>query len=163
MEKYKNTGIVIATMPNDGYAFIENQAGESFFMHSSVLENMNFRQLKEGMIVRFNVWESPRGPKAIDVEAMTDEVKALDFRRSHFGILEGVVWNLVKFEDKPGYGHIKMDNQEIYFPEKALLNKSIDELKPGDKVEFCYGNDHNRANLKAIGVHVVGGAANDRD
>ena len=52
-----------------GYGFIQRDDGEKdIFVHFSALQGDGFRTLKEGQRVRFEVEDSPKGPKAKNVQ-----------------------------------------------------------------------------------------------
>ncbi len=51
-----------------GYGFIERDDGEGdVFVHFSAIRGTNYRTLKEGEEVEFDIVEGERGPKAHDV------------------------------------------------------------------------------------------------
>ena len=52
-----------------GYGFIQRDDGEKdIFVHFSALQGDGFKTLKEGQRVRFEVEDSPKGPKAKNVQ-----------------------------------------------------------------------------------------------
>ncbi len=54
-----------------GYGFIEMEDGSGdVFVHFTDIVGEGYRALNEGELVRFEVVDSPRGPKAINVERM---------------------------------------------------------------------------------------------
>jgi CspA family cold shock protein len=62
-----NKGTVTSWMCDRGYGFIETKKGnERLFVHQSNL--MGIAYLQEGEKVEFNIEETKRGPKAINVK-----------------------------------------------------------------------------------------------
>jgi len=51
-----------------GYGFIEQDDGKDLFVHHTAITGEGFKPLLEGQRVRFEVEESPKGPKAKNVE-----------------------------------------------------------------------------------------------
>lgn len=52
-----------------GYGFISNDDGSGdVFVHYSALEGKGYKTLREGDVVEFNIIDSPKGPKAINVK-----------------------------------------------------------------------------------------------
>ncbi len=51
-----------------GYGFIEREAGEDVFVHSSAIQGVGSRSLKEGERVSFDVTKGPKGLQADNVE-----------------------------------------------------------------------------------------------
>lgn len=55
-----------------GWGFIEPDGGErDVFVHYQSIVGEGFRNLEKGDRVQFRVEDTPRGPKAIDVVALT--------------------------------------------------------------------------------------------
>ncbi len=52
-----------------GFGFIEREDGEDAFAHYSEIAGEGFKSLEEGQEVEFELEESEKGPKAINVEA----------------------------------------------------------------------------------------------
>lgn len=62
-------GIVKWFNEQKGYGFIQRDGGEKdLFVHFSAIQGNGFKTLKEGQKVRFEVEDSPKGPKAKNVE-----------------------------------------------------------------------------------------------
>jgi CspA family cold shock protein len=53
-----------------GFGFIEQDNGEDVFVHHSAIEAEGFRSLTEGQEVEFEVQQSDRGLRAINVRAV---------------------------------------------------------------------------------------------
>ena len=51
-----------------GFGFIEQDNGPDLFVHHSAITGEGFKTLSEGQRVRFEVEETPKGPKAKDVQ-----------------------------------------------------------------------------------------------
>jgi CspA family cold shock protein len=59
----------IKKLTDKGFGFITQEGGEKdLFFHSSALVDVNFDELREGDAVTFEVEESDKGPRAIDVQ-----------------------------------------------------------------------------------------------
>ena len=52
-----------------GFGFIQQDGGPDVFVHYSVIGGDGFRNLQEGQPVEFELQDSPKGPKAINVVA----------------------------------------------------------------------------------------------
>jgi len=50
-----------------GFGFISNTEGKDFFFHRSQVQNTDFDSLNEDQTVDFDVEESPKGPRAVNV------------------------------------------------------------------------------------------------
>ena len=51
-----------------GFGFIEQDNGPDLFVHYAAITGEGFKTLSEGQRVRFEVEETPKGPKAKNVE-----------------------------------------------------------------------------------------------
>jgi len=51
-----------------GFGFIEQEDGTDVFVHFSAIRGEGFKSLREGDAVSFEVVDSPKGPKAENVE-----------------------------------------------------------------------------------------------
>jgi CspA family cold shock protein len=51
-----------------GFGFIEQDNGPDLFVHHTAITGEGFKTLSEGQKVRFEVEETPKGPKAKDVQ-----------------------------------------------------------------------------------------------
>ena len=51
-----------------GFGFIEQENGPDLFVHHTDIIGEGFKTLSEGQKVRFEVEETPKGPKAKNVE-----------------------------------------------------------------------------------------------
>ncbi len=58
----------IARLTDRGFGFIAREGQEKdLFFHSNELKNVEFKDLREGDKVTFDVSESPKGPNATNV------------------------------------------------------------------------------------------------
>ncbi len=51
-----------------GFGFIEQDGGKDLFVHHTAITGEGFKTLAEGQRVRFEVEETPKGPKAKNVQ-----------------------------------------------------------------------------------------------
>jgi CspA family cold shock protein len=51
-----------------GYGFIQQDGGQDLFVHYTAISGDGFKTLAEGQRVRFEVEETPKGPKAKNVQ-----------------------------------------------------------------------------------------------
>ncbi len=51
-----------------GYGFIQQENGQDLFVHYTAIQSEGFKTLTEGQKVRFEVEETPKGPKAKNVQ-----------------------------------------------------------------------------------------------
>jgi CspA family cold shock protein len=51
-----------------GYGFIQQDGGKDLFVHFSAIQGDGFKSLKEGQRVTFEIEDSPKGPKAKNVQ-----------------------------------------------------------------------------------------------
>jgi CspA family cold shock protein len=65
------TGIVKWFNRTKGYGFISREGGKDVFVHYTAIQGGGFRNLEEGQQVGFSVGESPKGPQAVDVVALS--------------------------------------------------------------------------------------------
>ena len=57
---------------NTGYGFIKLEEGKDVFFHANNLVNVAFDDLKEGETVTFDIEDSEKGPKAVNVTLITE-------------------------------------------------------------------------------------------
>ena len=58
----------IARLTERGFGFISREGEDKdLFFHSNELKNVEFKDLREGDKVTFEIGESPKGPNAINV------------------------------------------------------------------------------------------------
>ncbi len=61
----------IKTLPANGFGFITPEGGDKdVFFHNSSLVGVQFDQLKQGDKVTFETEDSPRGPRATNVQVV---------------------------------------------------------------------------------------------
>ena len=53
-----------------GYGFIQQESGGDLFVHYTAIQGDGFKSLKEGQKVRFEIEETPKGPKAKNVQVV---------------------------------------------------------------------------------------------
>ena len=51
-----------------GYGFIQQENGQDLFVHYTAIQTEGFKTLTEGQRVRFEVEDTPKGPKAKNVQ-----------------------------------------------------------------------------------------------
>ena len=61
------TGCVEWFHKTKGYGFIENEQGQSFFVHFSNLNMTGYKSLDAGQKVQFEIAENERGLQAVNV------------------------------------------------------------------------------------------------
>jgi cold shock protein len=63
-------GIVKWFLAAEGYGFILAQNGQSVFVHYTDIIGTGYRNLTEGETVEFEITETPKGPKAVNVRSL---------------------------------------------------------------------------------------------
>jgi CspA family cold shock protein len=53
-----------------GYGFIQQENGQDLFVHYTAIQGDGFKTLAEGQKVRFEVEDTPKGPKAKNVQVV---------------------------------------------------------------------------------------------
>ncbi|HSR11192.1 MAG TPA: cold-shock protein [Thermodesulfobacteriota bacterium] len=53
-----------------GYGFIQQENGQDLFVHYTAIQSDGFKTLTEGQKVRFEVEDTPKGPKAKNVQIL---------------------------------------------------------------------------------------------
>jgi CspA family cold shock protein len=67
------TGTVKWFSATKGYGFIApNEGGDDVFAHFSAIQMDGFRTLKEGQKVEFEVTQGPKGPQALNIQAIAE-------------------------------------------------------------------------------------------
>jgi CspA family cold shock protein len=66
----RQTGTVKWFNDSKGFGFISREAGEDVFVHHSNIDGGGFRSLSENQHVEFDVEQSPKGLRAINVRAL---------------------------------------------------------------------------------------------
>lgn len=62
-------GKIKKVMEGKGYGFIKAEDGREIFFHITGLQGLDFKNLKEGDPVEFDVEKDRRGPRAVNVRA----------------------------------------------------------------------------------------------
>ncbi len=57
-----------------GYGFIQQDGGKDLFVHYTAIQGNGFKALKEGQRVLFEIEDSPKGPKAKNVQIIQKEI-----------------------------------------------------------------------------------------
>ena len=56
--------------PSKGYGFLGRDSGADVFVHYTAIQNGDFRSMKEGEAVSFDITESVQGPQAVQVRRL---------------------------------------------------------------------------------------------
>lgn len=62
-----HTGKIKKVVSDRGFGFISDTDGREVFFHQSGLVDAQFSSLKEEQAVEFDIEDSPKGPRAINV------------------------------------------------------------------------------------------------
>ncbi|MBI1390737.1 MAG: cold-shock protein [bacterium] len=54
-----------------GYGFIEREGGKDLFVHHTGIKGDGYKNLYEGQTVEFDIEEGEKGPKAVNVMAVS--------------------------------------------------------------------------------------------
>ncbi len=65
-----HTGKIKKVVRERGFGFISDTDGRELFFHQSSLVDLKFDELREDQDVEFEVEQSPKGPRAIDIKAV---------------------------------------------------------------------------------------------
>lgn len=77
-------GVISSLVPDRGFGFIADAAGDEFFFHRTALTGTDFEELAEGVAVEFEVQNSEPGdqpgerPRAVNIRLAEDAVPAVD-------------------------------------------------------------------------------------
>ena len=66
-----HTGKIKKLMQQRGFGFISDTDGREVFFHQSGLQETQFESLNEGQDVEFEIENSPKGPRAINIKITT--------------------------------------------------------------------------------------------
>ena len=62
-------GLIKRIVSDRGFGFIKSDNGDEYFFHRSALgREVNFDELREGQRVDFEIGQSPKGPRAENVQ-----------------------------------------------------------------------------------------------
>src|SRR5689334_11307709 len=65
------TGTIRTLRVDKGFGFIKSEAGQDYFFHQTAIYGEGIADLREGDGVEFQVSDSPKGPRAVDVRRTT--------------------------------------------------------------------------------------------
>lgn len=65
-------GTIRRVLEHRGFGFIQCETGREVFFHRSQVVNNAFEALREGQPVEFMITETPQGPKALRVRAISE-------------------------------------------------------------------------------------------
>jgi cold shock protein len=68
-EGHMPKGKIKKVMEGKGYGFIKSEDGREIFFHITGLQGIDFKNLKEGDPVEFDVEKDKRGSRAVNVRA----------------------------------------------------------------------------------------------
>lgn len=66
------TGIVKWFDTKKGFGFIRSDDGQKIFIHYTQIQKEGFKGLKRGQKVKFEIFDSDRGPQAKDLVALDE-------------------------------------------------------------------------------------------
>lgn len=69
-----HTGKIKRVIRERGFGFISDTDGREVFFHQSSLVNAQFASLKEEQKVEFEVTNSPKGPSAVGISIIEEQV-----------------------------------------------------------------------------------------
>jgi CspA family cold shock protein len=64
-------GTIRTLRVDKGFGFIKSEAGQDYFFHQTAIYGEGIADLREGDGVEFEVSDSPKGPRAVDVKRTT--------------------------------------------------------------------------------------------
>ena len=64
-------GTIRTVRVDKGFGFIKDEAGRDYFFHQSAIYGEGIADLREGDGVEFEVTDSPKGLRAVDVKRTT--------------------------------------------------------------------------------------------
>lgn len=68
-------GVIKSIVSEKGFGFIRSTEGRELFFHSSQLPDKVFQELREGQQVEFDIAKGSKGPKAIGIRPLRNEMK----------------------------------------------------------------------------------------
>ena len=66
------TGTIKRLFKDRGFGFIRTPDGQEIFFHRTGLRSLRFDTLNEGDLVEFEVESSPKGPRAVNIQAAAE-------------------------------------------------------------------------------------------
>jgi len=67
-----HTGKIKKIISDRGFGFISDTDGREVFFHQNAVADAQFPALKENTRVEFDIEDSPKGPRAINVRAIAE-------------------------------------------------------------------------------------------
>jgi CspA family cold shock protein len=123
-EALRHTGVVKWFNASRGYGYIRREDGSYFLVYYTDIRGSGYRKLEADQNVEFEVKDTPKGPQAVDVVVIEEEVLR------HTGVVR---W----FVTTKGYGFIKGKDGSDYFVHYTDIRGSgYRTLKSGQNVEF---------------------------
>lgn len=66
-------GVIKNLVKERGFGFIKTQDGRNLFFHKTGLKNRRFELLKKGDVVEFDIVQSLKGPKAVNIKVKEEK------------------------------------------------------------------------------------------
>jgi len=67
-----HTGKIKKVVSERGFGFISDTDGREVFFHQSSLSGIQFTDLKEEQKVQFDIEDSPKGPRAVNISVLQE-------------------------------------------------------------------------------------------
>jgi len=82
----RSKGVVASYSSKNGYGFItDNETGDNLFVHQNDIDMEGFRHLNQGEDVEYDIEESEKGLKAIDVVVLSERKERKQRHNGHRG------------------------------------------------------------------------------